>query len=121
MLDVNGGYASYVQYLDVLDGWIGSGIQYLNYGSFDENDEVGNTIGSFGAGEFALSLGYSRKNKDNLSYGGDLKLIYSSIASYSSFAIAGDFGVFYEIPENNLSIGASVLSLGSQLKKLCGN
>jgi hypothetical protein len=120
MLDVNGGYASYVQYLDELDGWIGSGIQYLNYGSFDENDEVGNTIGSFGAGEFALNLGYSHKNKDNLSYGGDLKLIYSSIASYSSFALAGDFGVFYEIPENMLSIGASVLSLGSQLKNYSG-
>jgi hypothetical protein len=120
LMDVNGGYASYVQYLDDLDGWIGSGIQYLNYGSFDETDEVANNLGEFGAGDIALSLGYSHKNTDNLSYGGDLKLIYSSLASYSSFALAGDFGIFYDIPDKGLSLGASILSLGTQLKNYAG-
>jgi hypothetical protein len=115
LLDVNGGYASYVQYLDILEGWFGGGIQYLNYGNFDQTDNFGNKIGEFSAGDFALILGYARKNIDNLSYGANIKIIYSSISDYSSMALAGDFGVFYSIPEQMINIGASILSLGSQV------
>ena len=43
------------------------------------------------------------------------KVIYSSIAGSRSTALALDAGILYEIPSQNITLGASVLSLGTQL------
>lgn len=120
LMDVNGGYASYAQRLDLLDGWIGVGLQYINYGDFDELNEIGDKTGSFSAGDFALSLDYAGKTENNISYGVNLKTIYSSIAGNSSVALAGDLGLFYSMPEQMVNMGLSVLNIGSQLKSYNG-
>ena len=120
LMDVNGGFASYVQPLDMLDGWVGVGLQYLNYGQFDALDDVGEKTGTFSAGDFAMSLSYARKTDNNLSYGVNLKIIYSSIAENSSVALAGDAGLFYSMPEQMVNVGFSVLNIGSQLQSYYG-
>jgi hypothetical protein len=120
LMDVNAGYASYVQQLDILNGYIGVGIQYYNYGGFEELDEVGEKIGDFNAGDFALSVGYARKTETNFYYGLNLKLIYSSIASMSSAALAGDIGIFYSIPSDEINIGLSIQNFGIGLKTYDG-
>jgi hypothetical protein len=120
LMDVNGGYASYAQQLDLLDGWIGVGLQYINYGEFDALDDVGEKTGTFGAGDFAMSFGYARKTDNNISYGANIKVIYSSIADNSSVALAGDVGLFYTMPEQMVNMGVSVLNIGSQVQSYAG-
>ena len=120
LMDVNAGYASYAQQLDFLRGYIGVGVQYYNYGGFEELNEVGEKIGDFNAGDFALTFGYARKTETNFYYGMNLKLIYSSIADMSSAALAGDIGLFYSIPDEEINIGLSIQNCGVELKTYDG-
>ncbi|HTR80836.1 MAG TPA: type IX secretion system protein PorQ [Bacteroidota bacterium] len=115
LLDINSGYASYAQDISGI-GMVGFGVNYVNYGTFDETDELANKIGTFGAGDLALSVGYANELEENLSYGVAGKFIYSSIADARSSAVAADLGILYLIPgANPMSLGASLLNLGTQL------
>jgi hypothetical protein len=114
LLDVNGGHISYAHSLEGI-GTIGGGIIYLDYGSFTETDESMNVLGTFGARDLAFVVGLGRSIDEVTSVGVNAKLIYSSIANTSSFAVALDAGVLYQIPAENITIGASVLTLGTQV------
>ena len=115
LLDINSGYVSYAQNLSDI-GKIGFGINYVNYGTFDETDELANKIGTFTAGDLDVSVGFATEFEENLYYGVVAKFIYSSIADAASSAIAADFGILYFIPgANPVSIGASVRNMGTQL------
>jgi len=115
LLDINSGYVSYAQDLSDI-GKIGIGINYVNYGTFDETDELANKIGTFSAGDLDVSVGFAAEFEENLYYGVAGKFIYSSIADASSSAIAADFGILYVIPGSNpVSIGASIRNVGTQL------
>ena len=96
-------------------GRLGAGVQYINYGTFDEADEFGNRTGEFGAGELALLLGYAGEVEENFYYGANVKFIYSSIANRSSSAIAVDLGFHYAIPSQKINIAVVALNLGTQL------
>ena len=115
LLDINSGYVSYAQNLSDI-GKIGFGINYVNYGTFDETDELANKIGTFTAGDLDMSVGFATELQENLYYGVVAKFIYSSIADAASSAIAADFGILYVIPgANPVSIGASIRNMGTQL------
>lgn len=115
LLDINSGYASVAQNVSGV-GMIGVGVNYVNYGTFDETDEFANKIGTFSAGDLAVSVGYASDLEENLSYGVAGKFIYSSIADARSSALAADLGIMYFIPGTNpLSLGVSLLNLGTQL------
>ncbi|MGD8306257.1 MAG: type IX secretion system protein PorQ [Ignavibacteria bacterium] len=114
LMDINLASVSYSTNLFNI-GRVGAAIQYINYGSFDEADEFGNKTGEFGAGEFAVLVGYAGEFENNLHYGANAKFIYSSIADRSSNAVAVDLGINYEIPDLKLNIAAVVLNLGTQI------
>jgi hypothetical protein len=114
LLDINGGHCSYSREIEDV-GRFGAGILYLNYGDFTETDEAGNELGSFGAGDLAAMVGYSGLIEENLSWGVNLKFIYSSIAGIHSTAAALDAGILYTIPEQRLALGVSIRNLGTQL------
>lgn len=114
LLDVNAGHLSYSTEFDGI-GRFGAGILFTNYGTFDETDLLGNTTGSFGANDIALSIAYALPLEDNLFVGGAVKFIYSGIGDYSSTGLAADLGVLYTIPESRFAIGASIRNLGAQL------
>ncbi len=116
LIDVNSGNISFSQrYKNA--GYIGAGIRYINYGSFEKFDGQSNNLGTFSANEIALSLGYSNLYKNNFHYGVNLKFIYSKIDIYSSAAIAADVGVLYTIPTSMWNFGFSILNAGTQLSK----
>ncbi len=119
LLDINSGYISYTRQFEDL-GFFGAGVVYTNYGSFIKTDEGGNELGTFGAGDVALALGYGNQIQENLFWGGNLKFIYSSIAGYSSTAIAADAGILLLIPENRVTLGLSVRNAGTQLSSSLG-
>jgi hypothetical protein len=112
--DINAGTASYGQHIEDF-GWVGGGIQYVNYGSMTETDELGNPLGTFSASDIALTVGYSNFMYENLTYGINTKLIFSSIADYHSSAFAFDLGFLYTVPEKLLAFGISATNFGRQM------
>lgn len=114
LLDINSASLSYSQEFEGL-GRFAAGVQYINYGSFDEATSDGIRTGEFGAGELAMLIGYSNELDNNFYYGANIKFIYSSIADRSSTGLAVDLGLHYSIPESRWNFGFSVLNLGSQI------
>lgn len=119
LLDINAGYAVYSQEIPEI-GYFAAGIQYTNYGSFDETDDLGNTLGTFSASDLAITVGYGGTLEENLYYGGAVKFIHSSIAGYGSSGAAADAGILYVIPQSHLALGASIRNLGAQLSTFAG-
>ncbi|MDD8018749.1 MAG: type IX secretion system protein PorQ [Bacteroidota bacterium] len=116
LLDINSGYAAYSQVFEDL-GVFGAGVNYVNYGTMDQTNDFGDKLGTFGAGDLAVSLSYANVLDENLYYGVTGKFIYSSIADFNSSALAADVGILYLIPgENPISLGASIVNVGKQLK-----
>ena len=119
LMDVNAGTLSYGQSIEGI-GSIGAGVIYMNYGSFQRTDEFLNVLGTFNAAEVAFVAGIAAHYDEDILVGMNVKYIYSSIAEYSSTALAVDLGFLYDIPSQNLTIGGSVLNIGKQLKTYAG-
>jgi hypothetical protein len=116
LLDIN--YASLSFSSEIQNyGRFAAGVQYINYGDFTEADDFGNKTGSFGAGDFAFTLGYANRLDNNFNYGINFKLIYSKLADRSSVGLASDLGLQYLIPEGKWSFGFSILNIGSQISQ----
>lgn len=118
---VNYGYASYAYSVDDV-GNFGAGMHYVNYGTFDRTDELGNIEGTFKAAEYALNLFYSRSILDSaLNLGVNLKPIFSSLEQYSSFGLAMDLGVSYYLESSLTSFGLVVKNIGAQITSYTAN
>ncbi|MBI3579767.1 MAG: PorV/PorQ family protein, partial [Ignavibacteriales bacterium] len=114
LLDVNGGHLAYTQFVEGI-GSVGAGVTFLDYGSFTETDESMNTLGTFGATDIALVLGWGTRIDELTTVGVNGKVIYSSIAGIKSAALALDLGAMYQIPSENITLGASILNIGAQI------
>ena len=113
LLDINAGYASFGTEIPNL-GTVGAGVLYINYGEFKRTGEEGEDLGSFGAGELAFTAGYAGLLRPGLNYGVNAKFIYSSIAEAHSSAAALDFGMQYVAIPDRITLGISLLNLGTQ-------
>jgi hypothetical protein len=114
LLDINAGHAAYGRNFEQF-GFASAGIVFTHYGSFKETDAAGNELGSFGASDLAFTLGYARDVAEHVYAGVNLKLVHSSIAGYSSVALAGDAGILLVIPDSRITLGASLRNVGAQL------
>ncbi len=112
---VNFGYASYARRHERL-GNLAAGIHYVNYGSFEQTDELGELQGNFRASEYALNVMWSRSVIDSaLTVGLNLKPIYSSLEQYSSLGLALDLGLCYRIDRSHTTVAVVVKNMGAQL------
>jgi len=114
LLDINSGHISFGEEVAGF-GYVGAGIVYINYGDFDRTDELGNVQGTFSANELAVAIGYASDIGNNVSFGANVKYIYSGIAEASSNGVAIDLGTLWAVPEERLTVGVSLLNLGTQL------
>lgn len=123
LLDINSGFLGYGRQIEGI-GDFGAGITFVSYGSFDETDEVGNSMGTFSANDLALHLAYARELQNfgfgSLRGGIGVKFIFSSIQNFRSTALALDAGLLLSIPSEELNIGFSLITLGSQLSSFDG-
>ncbi|MEQ8359121.1 MAG: type IX secretion system protein PorQ [Cytophagales bacterium] len=92
------------------------GISFWNYGEMQETDENGNEIGEFRASDLILNIGYGRRF-DNFSYGLNLKIANSSIASFNSTALLFDLGGQFIHPKEDFVIGMVFRNIGMPLSK----
>ncbi|GAH47292.1 unnamed protein product [marine sediment metagenome] len=97
-------------------GSFGVALTYFDYGEMEGRDEFGHHMVDFSAYDFALSLSYSRKIKDDFSAGITGKIIQSKIETESGTGFAGDIGVLYQGPFNGLQIGFVLQHFGTGLK-----
>ena len=117
---VNFGYVSYGYYRDGV-GSFAAGMHYVDYGTFDHTDELGQVLGTFRASEYALNLVYSRSVIDTfLTAGVNLKPIYSSFERYSSLGIAMDAGITYHNPNTLTTVGLVAKNVGVQITSYAG-
>jgi hypothetical protein len=117
---VNYGYASYAYSAGDI-GNFGAGMHYVNYGTFDRTDELGNIQGTFKASEYALNLFYSRSVLDSaLTLGANLKPIFSSLEQYTSFGLALDLGASYYLSNSLTSFGLVFKNMGTQITSYTG-
>ena len=118
---VNYGYASYGFSRENV-GNFAAGMHYVDYGTFDRTDELGQNLGTFRASEYALNLVYSRSIIDTfLTAGVNLKPIYSSFEQYNSFGMAMDVGIAYHNPRSMTTLGLVAKNMGVQITSYTGN
>jgi len=72
--------------------------------------------GDFSTNDMALLLSYSRSIIPAIGIGTNLKYLRSSIGSDKAATYALDFGAIGHVPGERLSLGASVLNIGSGLQ-----
>jgi hypothetical protein len=115
LLDINSGYAGIATDVEGL-GMVGGGVTYTNYGEFRKTSDEGQDLGTFGAGELAVSACYASTLPSGLAYGVAAKFIYSSIGEYSSSGVALDIGVQYAAVPGRIRLGAALRNVGTQLE-----
>jgi len=92
-----------------------AGLQYLSYGQFDLTDPQGNSLGTFTANDYALSLTHAR-TEGNFSIGATVKAVGSSIETYSAFGLMADLGGVWRHPKRELSVGLVAKNAGVLLR-----
>lgn len=111
--DVNFGFASYGHQINSrLTG--AATLQYMGYGTFTETDNIGQEIGQFSAGDFALTAGVGMAVDTSFSIGANLKMLYSVLASYDSFGAAVDLSGTYHNPARRFTAALVIRNLGYQ-------
>ncbi len=95
-------------------GWA-VGLQYLSYGQFTMTDPVGNTLGTFSANDYALSITHAR-TEGNFTLGATIKAVGSSIDMYSAFGVLADFGGVWRHPKKELTFGLVAKNVGYLVK-----
>jgi hypothetical protein len=88
------------------------GVQYLNYGSFDQTDNIGNVNGTVHALDYALTLGASRKYLEHWRYGADIKFANSDYSDNTARALVMDVGVNYYDTSSLFDIGIVAKNMG---------
>lgn len=115
--DIQHGFVNYGFSIPKLGLNFHSGINYINYGDFTRTDLIGNELGQFSASEVALTIGASKQLDERISAGINLKMANSTLDSYSSFGIVGDFGLLYENVDDRFSIGLVLKNAGLMITK----
>ena len=96
-------------------GRFGLGLSYLNYGSFDSYDAVGNSLGTFAVNEYVLAAADSY-TRGKFTFGLTAKLAVSSLAGDRALALAGDAGVLYKPQQDqDFTVGLVVRNAGAML------
>lgn len=115
--DINAGFAAFgYQYRDAAT--LVAGIRYLNWGRLERTTADGERVGSFGAGNIALTVGGSRPAAERVRVGANLHFIHASVAEFGASALAADFGVAFHEEASRMVVSASVNNLGLTMSSL---
>lgn len=112
---IGNGSVSYAQSLIDSTWTFGLGIQYTDYGEFQEYDEYEIHRGEFSALDAAVQLTASKQIGPRLHIGTSLKVLSSSYELYNSIGIGVDIGALYYIPEQHLGLSFVMSNLAFQL------
>lgn len=117
--DIKFGYAALAYHFDNIGTFSLTGTR-IDYGSFRETDATGATIGEFTAGEYGVTLGYSRALQHNFTFGANLKFLQSNLYLWRANALATDVAVSWHHPEKNLSASVLMRNAGLMMRTYTG-
>ena len=119
LLDINSGSLVATTRMEGI-GALGAGVTFNSYGTFERTDRTGNKVGEFGSRDLVLNLGWGTTLGEGFSAGVGAEALYSSIDTYSSFALALNGGLFFQDTAHNINAGLSILHLGTQVSTFDG-
>ena len=113
----SGGNMGSITYAHSFDriGTFSVGFHYVNYGRFDEYDEEENYLGTFGAGDYALVVGWGMWLDSNFSVGVNFKPVLSQYESYTALAAAFDVAGSYTSDSRAFVATVMARNIGAQL------
>lgn len=118
---ISNGNVSFGKYLNRLGLSSHFGIQYIDYGTFDQADEFGNITGEFSGGEIALIAGTAKQLNERIRAGANIKVLSGNYESYSNFGLGLDFGFYYDKPESQAGWGLVFKNIGGELNPVIDN
>jgi hypothetical protein len=95
------------------------GVQNISYGEFNATDTWGNSLGTFTAGDLAMSVGTSLFAFQGWEVGTNFKLVSGTYESYQSWAIASDLVAMRRF-ENSPDVVIMAKNMGTQLTTFAG-
>ena len=95
------------------------GVQNISYGDFNATDTWGNSLGTFTAGDLAMSAGTSLFALQGWEVGANFKLVSGTYESYQSWAIASDLVAMRRF-ENSPDVVIMAKNVGTQLTTFAG-
>ena len=110
--DVNVFTAAYSFDLNRIEG-LAIGVEFLDFGSFQMTDETGNTLGTFSASDYVISVGKSHR-LGPFTLGANLKFAHSTIDIYSTSALAMDVGGLFRV-NKNWNFGLVLRNIGTSI------
>ncbi|WP_031530461.1 type IX secretion system protein PorQ [Dyadobacter crusticola] len=93
------------------DGTWAVGLQYLNYGTMQETDDLGNVIGEFRAADYGISAGYGH-TVGAFTVGGTVKLVGAAVETYQTWGAAFDWSALFRHPREDFTVGFAVKNMG---------
>ena len=120
--NINQATAFYSRIIDSL-GIASAYLRYFDYGSFDETDEFGNTLGTFRVTDYELGLSFSRalSSFQRFRYGGTFKQIYSVYYNNFSYGVGVDLGGHYVSKNGEFVLGIVADNIGMSLVDYTGS
>jgi hypothetical protein len=112
---IQNGYAVYGHHIKKCDLTLHGGVQYVNYGTFDATNEIGQVTGDFKAAEYAVTVGAGKQLYERLSVGANIKWVTSQLESYNSAGLAADLAATFHDTTRRLAITFLVRNAGMQL------
>jgi len=91
-------------------------IRYVNYGTFQGYDAIGNTTNEFNAFDFNAGASFAYKLNPIFTLGINSSLIGSYLETYSSYGIAGNFSVQYRAKNELIYASLLAKNVGVQFK-----
>ena len=88
------------------------GVQYINYGTLTETDNIGNVYGTYRANDYNINLTASRQYGKHWRYGATLKWAHSKLYTNTASAILADVGVNYYDTASLWDIGIVAKNIG---------
>lgn len=96
-------------------GTIAVGFHFVNYGRFSGYDEEETYTGDFGAGDYALTVGWGMWLDSNFSVGANFKPVLSQYESYTALAATFDLAASYTNDNRSLTATLMARNAGAQL------
>ncbi|WP_118975516.1 type IX secretion system protein PorQ [Taibaiella koreensis] len=107
----------YAYHVEPLNTDFGFGVQYYNYGSFQNTDIQGNNLGDIRAADYSINLSASRKYLERWRYGATIKWAQSILGDRSAIGVLADVGIVYEDTANLWTFGVVAKNMGVMVKK----
>ncbi len=120
---ISNGYVGYGKRFLKMAMTFHGGIQFMNYGTFNNTDEYGKSLGSFSGKDNAFVLGAGKQLGDYFSIGTNLKFVTSTLGAgavdlpegYHATGILADVAAMYHNPETQSTFTIVANNAGRQL------